>query len=170
MITLEQKLIASLILPGDILLYDRDGLMNALIRFKRGEKYSHTAIASKPGYLIEAVQGQKLDEKPFRWDGLKAVYRHVEEIDFEAGYEWFTREARGQAYDWLGLLSFAWAKFQGRQNDKMFCSEFVCRFFKKIGKALFSDATDCDAVSPGLIPYSPFVKPIWISPDKRKPS
>lgn len=165
---ISEKFLTTLILPGDILLYDRDGLMNAFIRFKRGEKYSHVAIASSPGHVIEAIQGKSLDERPLRFDGLKAIYRHTEPIDFEAGYRWFENEARGQKYDWIGLLSFAWAKFQGRQNDKMFCSEFVARFFAKIGKPLFSDITDADAVSPGMIPYSPFVKPVWIHPDKRK--
>lgn len=165
---LVDKFAISIIKPGDILLYDRDGLMNKLIKFKRGEKYSHVAIASYPNNILEAVQGQTLGEKPIRLDGLKAIYRHHVPVDFDAGYEWFELEAKGQKYDWLGLLSFALASFQGRANNKMFCSEFVARFFAKIGSPLFAVDMDADAVSPGMIPYSHAVHAVWIHPDKRK--
>src|SRR5687768_12687953 len=157
-----QEYLTHIILPGDILLYDRDGWANTFIKFKRGEKYSHVAIASRPGYMLEARQGDVCDERPIRFDGLAAVYRHTDPIDFEKGFEWFEAEAKGQGYDWIGLLSFAFAKFQGRQNNLMFCSEFVCRFFKKLGNGLFSDDTDCDAVSPGMIPYSLKVRKLWL--------
>ena len=169
MATPSDKFLKALIQPGDILLYDRKGWVNKLIKFKRGEKYSHAAIASYPGYMLEAVQGKMCDEYPLRLDGLAAIYRHREdEVDFELGYEWFQQEARGQKYDWLGLLSFSFAQFQGRENNKMFCSEFVARFFAKISAPLFSTVTDADAVSPGMIPYSPRVYSIWIRADKRK--
>ena len=161
--------LSKIIRPGDILLYDRSGWMNAFIRFKRGEKFSHAAIASQPGFVLEAIQGDVLDERPIRWDGLAGIYRLTEDFDYEAGYDWFLT-VRGQGYDWVGLLSFAFAKFQGRTNHKMFCSEFVARFFAKLGRPLFSPITDADAVSPGMIPYSPFVKEVWVRPDKRKGS
>jgi hypothetical protein len=165
---LSERFIKSLIRPGDILLYDRKGIANSLIKFVRGEKYSHAAIASHPGYVLEAIQGKNLGERPLRLDGLAAIYRTKEPFDFEQGYRWFAHEAEGQPYDWFGLLSFKFAKLQGRENGKMFCSEFVHRFFKKLGLHLFADDMDSDAVSPGMFPYSPALFAVWKRKDKRK--
>lgn len=165
---LSERFIRALILPGDILLYDRDGWVNKFIKFKRGEKFSHVAIASQSGFMLEALQGTTCDERPLRLDGLAGILRTKEPIDFEVGYEWFLKVAKGQAYDWVGLLSFAFARFQGRTNNKMFCSEFVVRFFAKLNCPLFADDTDADAVSPGLIPYSAALFKVWIRADKRK--
>lgn len=167
---LADKFLRSLILPGDILLYDKKGIGNTIIKFVRGEKYSHVAIASRAGKMMEARQWQRLDEVPIRTEGLAAIYRTKNQIDFEAGYHWFLTRAKGQKYDWIGLLSFKFAKLQGRNNGKMFCSEFAHRFFKKISYHLFAEDMDSDAVSPGMIPYSARVFPLWLRADKRKKS
>ena len=58
-------------------------------------------------------------------------------------------------------MNFAFASWQGQENGKMFCSEFVARFYKKMGLPLFSEIADCDAISPGLLTYSIRVKPVW---------
>jgi hypothetical protein len=160
--------------PGDILLYDRPGIANAVIKLKRGEVYSHVALVGpSPQVMLEATQGKKCDERPLRTDGLAAIYRpawsnaHL----FKLGYLWFLREARGQRYDWWSLLNFTFSNFmRDVDNKRMFCSEFVTRFFKKCGYPLFSNDADCDHISPGLLPYSPRVFPVWKRADKCKPN
>jgi hypothetical protein len=166
--TLEERFLKSLLRPGDILLYDKNTLFNWLIKLKRGEHYAHVEVFKGGDRSLASRNGIGVNEYPLRFDGLAAIYRVTEPFEFEMGYRWFLDEAKGQGYDWLGLASFIWAKWQGRENGKMFCSEFVVRFFRKMGVALFSAETDADAVSPGMIPYSQSVKNIWKRKDKKK--
>jgi len=165
--TLEERFITSLLLPGDILLYDKNTLFNWIIKLKRGEHYAHVEVYKGGDRAYASRNGIGVDEYPLQLDGLAAIYRVTEPFEFEVGERWFEDEAKGQAYDWAGLLSFVWAKWQGRENGKMFCSEFVVRFFKKMGVLLFSEETDADAVSPGMIPYSQKVRAIWKRKDKK---
>lgn len=161
--------------PGDILLFDRQGIFNFIVKLKRGEKYSHVEIYIGDGKVFASRNGKGVNLYPVDYSGLKAIYRVTESFDLAAGIRWFFSKElnlkgeivdaiRGQGYDWFGLLSFTWAKFQGRENRKMFCSEFVVRFFRMCGVWLFSKITDADAVSPGMIPYSPRVTPLVIFP------
>jgi len=165
--TLEERFLKSLLRPGDILLYDKNTLFNWLIKLKRGEKYAHVEIYAGGDQSLASRNGIGVGRYPLRLDGLAAIYRVTKPFEFEIGERWFEDEANGQGYDWIGLANFIWAKWQGRENGKMFCSEFVARFFKKMGVPLFSDETDSDAVSPGMIPYSQMVKPVWKRKDKR---
>lgn len=162
--------------PGDILLFDRPGLFGTLIKLKRGEQYSHVEIYAGDGQTVASRNGIGVNQYPIDLNGLAAIYRPTNPaaFSFQKGMEWFTSKdsngkflIKGQGYDWIGLLSFTFAKFQGRNSGKMFCSEFVMRFYRHAGLELFSPITDADAVSPGMLPYSLELKPLWLRADKR---
>lgn len=172
---LDEKFIKKLLLPGDILLYDRNGFFNKLIKLKRGEKYSHVEVFVGGDTTVASRNGEGVARYAFRMDGLAAIYRTAPglELRIDQGLKWFdATDAQGkklidgQKYDWVGLLSFTFAKFQGRENHKMFCSEFVVRFMRACGVELFSHDTDADAVSPGMLAYSPNVFPVWVKKEK----
>lgn len=166
--TLEEKFFLSLVLPGDILLYDHDGLFNKIIKFKRGEKYSHCEVYKGAKKSLASRNGLGVAEYDFNPNGLCAILRVPAkyELRMDQGLEWF-KTVNGQGYDWVGLLSFAFAQFQGRENGKMFCSEFVMRFMRACGVELFARDTDADAVSPGMLIYSPRVTEVWVRKDKK---
>jgi hypothetical protein len=44
-----------------------------------------------------------------RLDGVAAVMRPKQPLDFLAADKWFEANAKGKPYDWLGLLCFALA-------------------------------------------------------------
>ena len=164
----DEAVVKSLLIPGDILLFDRPGFFGALIKFKRGERYTHTEVYIGNGDTVASRDGKGVARYPLDLHGVAAVYRIKDGItfDLEKGLEWF-KTVDGQGYDWVGLLSFAWARFQGRDNHKMFCSEFVMRFMRACGVYLFAVTTDSDAVSPGLLTYSPRLKAVWLRKDKQ---
>ncbi len=166
--TLPAKFFHALLLPGDLLLYDRVGIVSTLIKLKRGEKYSHCEVYEGGNKTLASRDGIGVRRFDLRLDGLAAIYRTRPEVPyfFSSGQVWFTT-VDGQGYDWFGLLNFWWAKFQGRANNKMFCSEFIVRFFARCGVHLFSEETDADAISPGSLPYSPRLFPVWVRKDKR---
>lgn len=163
-----EKFIKAQLLPGDILLFDHNGFFSRLIKFKRGERYSHVEVFKGGNKTLASRNGLGVAEYDLNVDGLAAVYRVKLKyaLNMRQGLEWF-KTVDGQGYDWMGLLSFAWAKYQGRENGKMFCSEFLMRFMRACGVDLFSRETDADAVSPGMVPYSDKVDPVWVREDKQ---
>lgn len=172
--SVDERFIKKLLLPGDILLYDRDGIFNKLIKWKRGEKYSHVEVFVGGTSTVASRNGVGVGKYELKLDGLAAIYRTSVPLALDKGLAWFNstdangkKLVDGQGYDWVGLLSFTFAKFQGRENHKMFCSEFVMRFMRACDVELFATDTDADAISPGLIPYSPRVFPVWVRKDKR---
>jgi hypothetical protein len=174
---LGDRFLNALLLPGDVLFYDKPSFFNRLIKLKRGEKYSHCEVFEGGDGTYASRNGVGVGRYYLSMEGLAAIYRMKDCKDFELekGVAWFwSKDAtgryivNGQGYDWVGLLSFSWAKFQGRENHKMFCSEFVVRFFEACGVPLFAADVDADAVSPGLITYSPKLFAVWLRADKKK--
>lgn len=167
MTDLETRFIKSLLRPGDIILYDGDGIFAKIIKFKRGEQYCHVEVYIGGERSVASRDGVGVNEYPLRLDGIAAIYRSVTVPDIESGMTWF-ETVKGQDYDWIGLLSFAWAKYRGLNNNKMFCSEFATRFLRACGVEPFNADCDADCVSPEMLTYSHEEKPIWVRSDKRK--
>ena len=166
---LEEKFYLNLLLPGDIILYDHNGFFNKLIKWKRGEKFSHCEVFKGLRKSLASRNGLGVAEYDFDATGVAAILRVKPryELDLRQGLEWF-KTVDGQPYDWVGLMSFTFASMQGKDNGKMFCSEFVMRFVRACGVELFSRYTDADAVSPGLLFYSPVVDDVWVRKDKKR--
>jgi uncharacterized protein YycO len=134
------------LLPGDVLLYNRQGFYNTLIRIKTWSVVSHVAVVLDGFTMVESRNGKGVGAYDINLDGLYCVLRPKRRIDIDAAYAWF-ETVNGQGYDWIGLLAFASAKFQGKENGKMFCSEFAARFLRAGGLDPFNGA-DADAIAP----------------------
>lgn len=143
---------------GDILLYSGKGFFSWVIKLKTGKKYSHCEIYLQDNYSIASRDGKGVGLYRTRYEDLVAVLRPIGHVDLEAGMAWFWKEAFGQKYDWIGLFNFWIAKWQGRENRRMFCSEFVVRWFREAHHALFPQEVDADGVSPGDLKLSTRVK------------
>jgi len=163
--------------PGDVLLYGGSSPINRLIQIKTWSRYSHCEIYDGNGWSLASRNGLGVGRHPARLDGLLAIMRVRVPMDMEAVRDWF-ETVDGQPYDWWGLLAFTSAKIQGRENFKMFCSEFCVRALRAgIGaktehpnaqkgdrralEALGLDpfnGYDADGISPGEIRKSPLLR------------
>lgn len=148
------------VMPGDVLLYSRNGFFSRLIRIKTWSRISHCEGAISPWRTVASRDGQGVNEYPISLDGLAYVLRPARRLDLQAAMAWF-QTVQGQGYDWLGLLAFFAAKWQGKENGKMFCSEFLVRWLRAGGLEPFTPITDADAVAPGEFLKSPLFLVIW---------
>jgi hypothetical protein len=137
-------------MPGDVLLFNRDGFYNRLIQVKTWSLVSHVEIVAdaSAGYPLMAASrnGEGVNLYELDSHGLYCVLRPVQPFSRATALTWM-RSVQGQKYDWIGLLAFASAKFQGKDNGRMFCSEFACRFLRAGGVDAFNGA-DADAIAP----------------------
>lgn len=143
---------------GDILLYSGRGLFSWLIKLKTGKRYSHCEIYIGHDYAIASRDGKGVGIYRLRKEDLTAILRPLDRVNFRSGMHWFWEKANGQKYDWLGLFNFWIAKWQGHENNRMFCSEFIVRWFREAEHALFPKEVDADGVSPGDLKLSTRVK------------
>lgn len=112
--------------PGDVLLYGGIGWVNRLIQLKTWSRYSHVEIYDGHGWSLASRNGIGVGRFPLRTEGLLTVLRLRVAFDMDALRDWH-ETVDGQPYDWWGLLAFTSAKRQGRENWKMFCSEYAAR-------------------------------------------
>ena len=73
-----------------------------------------------------------------------------------------------QGYDYVGILWSFFARRQGRENNSMFCSEYIIRDDRQACEGptfLMSDETDADGVSPADIVRSPASYVVWMAKD-----
>lgn len=125
--------------PGDVLLYKGTGLVSSIIRTKTWSDWSHCEIYEGHGCSLAARDGLRCDRWDVRTNDLDKVLRLTPYLpgtkipmpfDMATAVEWFESTAKGQPYDFLGLMSFMTARWQGRENGKLFCSEFAARWFR----------------------------------------
>ena len=140
--------------PGDILLFDSPGIFSKLIKFKTGGKYSHAEVYVGNNTVWASRNGQGVNSYPLDLTHVVAILRPRGVLEWQPGIRWFHSTAKGQKYDWLGLLNFYFAKWQGKENHRMFCSEFVVRVFRAFNYPLFPNTVDADAVHPSALPLS----------------
>lgn len=165
------------LMPGDVLLYGGRSFMSRLIQIKTWSRYSHCEMYDGGGYSLASRDGIGVGRYPVRGDGLLAILRVRVPMDMDAIRNWH-ETVDGQPYDWWGLLAFTSAKIQGRENFKMFCSEYLARALRMgIGAMTLHPAArkgdkralealgldpfngyDADGISPGEIRKSPLLK------------
>lgn len=155
--------------PGDVLLYRPRGLFGWLIAVKTWSRWAHVEVYDGGGYSLASRDGIGVGRYPLRLDGLGEVYRLRVGCNWFAARAWF-ESVKGQPYDWWGLLAFASAKWQGRDNGKMFCSEFAARLLRwAIGNGATAEALaldgrdpwngyDADGLAPGELCKSALLK------------
>jgi hypothetical protein len=144
---------------GDLLLYSGSGMFSKLIRIKTWSRYSHCEVVDGFGLSVASRDGLGVGRYPFRSDGLAMVLRPDGKFEYRKARQWF-KTVDGQGYDWLGLLAFTSAKYQGNDNKRMFCSEFTTRYYRAGGFDPFN-GYDADGIAPGEFAKCPRFKVLW---------
>lgn len=142
--------IQSLLLPGDHLLYGPKpgSFFGAVIAVKTWHGIAHCELYTGKGRSVASRDGIGVGAYPLRLEQLAYVLRPVDPPDWFAFWKWFYT-VNGQGYDWFGLLRFVWTKgISTGNNQKQFCSEFLCRAGRALGLRVFAVTEDADAIAP----------------------
>ena len=133
---------------GDALLYmQRTSFVDQCIAVKTGFRFGHIEIYWGAGMSMASRNGIGVNRYQFRPDDLVCVRRANGPLDYAYSEEWFVRRARGQKYDFLGLLCF-WLAVKRGSPDRMFCSEFALRWYRMAGFQPFNEEMDADRTAP----------------------
>lgn len=134
---------------GDCLLYKTTGLFGWIIGIKTWSLIGHCETYIGDGHSVASRDGLGVGRYPLRTEDLIYVLRPTGPVDLDAAQAWFLTSAVGQKYDWLGLLRFAWRSkvVPNVMDNRMFCSEFLTRFYRAGGLDPFN-AADADAIAP----------------------
>ena len=141
-------------LPGDCLVYRPTSLMGWIIAVKTWTRAAHVEGFLGRGWSVASRDGKGVNLYPVRLDGLCRVLRPKRPFDMPAAMRWFHSTAKGQKYDWLGLLCFTLAVRHGAK-DRMFCSEFMTRWYRNGGFYPVAPWVDADHVAPAQLFQSP---------------
>ena len=151
----------SILLPGDALLYFDGSLIDRLIAFKTSGRIGHIEIYDGNGFSVASRNRIGINRYHWRADGLVCVRRPTERIDWQKGERWFQDDARGEGYDFKGLLCFYLAAKHGSRR-KMFCSEFALRRYRHSDFQPFNPEQDSDRTSPWDFWKSAAMETIWM--------
>jgi hypothetical protein len=139
--------------PGDVLVYNTRSFFGWLISFKTWHSITHVEVYAGDELAI-AARTAGVNVYKIETQNLVGVYRPNQPFNFEAGMEWFNKEARYQKYDWKGILGFI-RVVPGGDRTKQFCSELMTRFCRKEGLDPFP-REDADKIAPFQITISPY--------------
>jgi hypothetical protein len=114
----------SVLEPGDKLLYYTEDFVDFVIAEKTGKKVGHIEVYFGQGQSTASRNGAGVNIYPLRLDGLICVRRPRQSLDLDAAKKWFNETAKGQAYDFKGLLT-ATSLVRYGEDGKMFCSEYA---------------------------------------------
>lgn len=161
---------------GDCLLYAPKGFFGWLISIKTWHAIAHCEAYLGPNdgtgerESVASRDGQGVQIYPLRTSEIARVLRPTVPFDQDRALAWFNQSAKGQRYDWLGLLRFAWrAKVvPDAKDNKQFCSEFLTRYYRSGGLDPFN-GEDADAIPPFMFTLSPFFAEVWSIEDVESP-
>ena len=154
----------SILKPGDAILYFQRDLIDWLIALKTWTKVAHVEIYRDGQTSYASRNGIGVNAYPLRLDGIAAVVRPRQPLDFASADVWFENDARGQPYDWLGLLCFMLARRRGEKHS-MFCSEFATRFYHAAKFAPYNPRWPAVRVPPSFFLASPAFETVWTDGD-----
>ena len=134
---------------GDCLLYRAKGFFGWAIAIKTWHSVSHCEGYVGLGKSVASRDGIGVNLYDWRSDGLIYVLRPNRPFDLKEALAQFNHKWKGQGYDWLGLLRFAWRSpvSRFRCDNKQFCSELLTRWYRAGGIDAFN-GEDADAVVP----------------------
>lgn len=157
-----REFILKILQPGDVLIYSGTGFFSRLIKFKTASEWTHAAVYIGGGKQREFKEGAGPQEVELRLKNLSLIRRSHCVWSREKSDQ-FWEEVKTQGYDYIGLFWSFYARVQGRNNDKMFCSEYVVRDSRhSTGCPVVSEETDADAVTPEDLGKSVAYSTVWI--------
>lgn len=162
-----------LLQPGDSLLYYGDtppdvpgnkaGFVDWGIGVKTGYQISHVEVYAGANLSLASRNGIGVNRYQFRSAGLVCVRRPIGILDLATANDWFAASARGQKYDFKGLMCFYLAVKQG-SHDRMFCSEFQLRYYRKASFQPVHCEIDADRTPPSMAWISEAFSTVWLKP------
>lgn len=144
-----------------IVLFKGTSWISRMIRWQTRSKYSHAAILTEGGTLVESLEGKGVQStcdwnRPENAD----IFDVPSTQDQRNSIMGFLSAQVGKPYDWLMVVRFVTRRQEGRRTSgKWFCSELVFAAFQQAGISLFRE-TEPWEVSPGLLARSPLLKQI----------
>jgi len=145
---------------GDLLFYNTPGsFVDFVIRTKTWSNVAHVEGYIGYGRSVASRNGLGVNEYDFRSEGLVAILRPIQRFNSQQAYDWF-KTVQGQQYDWSGLLCFAFAEWQGSPR-KMFCSEFMKRWYEAGGLRILNPQWSADRTAPADLLKSPVMNWVW---------
>lgn len=144
--------------PGDALLYAPSSIFGWVIAVKTGSKRSHMEIYAGNGMSVASRDGIGVGKFPLRTANLAAIFRPPAQYNHRESMTWF-ETVNGQKYDWKGLLVTTLAVNQG-SLDRMFCSEYATRHYRRGNVEPFQKEFDADRVVPMFYELSSQFTPI----------
>lgn len=143
--------------PGDCLLYRPASWIGWAIAIKTWHAVSHCEAYVGLGCSVAARGPQDgkggVGAYGLRLDGLAHILRPRAPFDIDAAARWF-HTVEGQRYDWWGLFRFF--TVGGEQpHDRMFCSEFLTRWYRNGNLEPFQPDEDADGIAPFQFLTSP---------------
>lgn len=141
-----------------IALFHGRGFISAAIRWQTRGAYSHAAILTREGTIVEAWQGAGVREKKIT--NLNGV--DLYDVPGMSDEQWdgaiaFMRSHIGDGYDYWAIVRFI-SRRNMPANDNWFCSELVFEAMTRNDVHLFLRIV-ASAVSPSLIGISPRIEP-----------
>lgn len=163
---LVRDLLLQALTPGDMLLYSSSGMVGRAIKFKTSSEFTHVAVYIGEGEQREFREFIGAQQVPLRVEDLVLIKRPYGLWD-KGKSDAFWAEVKHQKYDHIGLFWSFYARKVGRDNQKMFCSEYYARdYAAAVGSPLlFAEEVDADSVHPGNCAQSPSCWRVW--PSKR---
>lgn len=132
--------------------------MSTMIRWQSRSRYSHAAVVTPKGTIIEAWQGKNggVREKNLSdWTGIDVF--DVPDLTHGQSnrvWQWLTgKVAQRCRYDYWGVARFL-SRRSAPSNDKWFCSELVFEAFRQARCPLLVNIPAWK-VYPGILSYSP---------------
>ncbi len=157
--------------PGDVLLYKPKGFYGWLISIKTWHAVAHVEVYAGGGKSVASRDGIGVGLYGVRYSELLEIRRPTfvspfARFDNDRARLIFDRKYRGQGYDYLGLLRFAWrSRFVPDSFDnRQFCSEVATRYLRDgwpKGEPDLFGGEDADAIAPfqfQLTPMLPLVE------------
>lgn len=148
--------------PGDCLIYWRNTFLDWVIAIKTWTFAGHVEGYRGEGMSVASRNGLGVNLYPLRTKGLRMIRRPnttFGRFNLTAANSWFF-SVQGQSYDWIGLLCFTLAVKKGSAS-KMFCSEFLARWYRSGGFPAIADDYDADRVAPAQFAQTPALETIW---------
>lgn len=149
--------------PGDCLGYFSRDIIDYAIAFKTWTRLAHVEVYEGEGMSVASRNGVGVNRYPLRKTDIAVIRRPLGKIDFDAAKNWFETRARHEKYDWKGLLCFTLAVRQGSM-DRMYCSEFMLRWYRAANFQPLDPDWDADWTPPAFILVPPTFETIWKKP------
>ncbi len=129
------------------------------VRWQTRSIYSHAALVTNHGTLIEAVEFVGVRERAIRktdkYDLFSVEGLTPEKLNIATDV---TRSLIGKPYDYLSVLRFL-SRRKPSHNNRWFCSELVFAAMESVGIKLLDRITAAE-VSPKLLSISPLLCPV----------